>query len=126
MIFGEAAVAQMLVLGEWFEKFLLTFLCMLLECLFPNCKGVKDGGNCSQREQISGDAPFYQFPKKKNLLERNHSLPIVSPSGWLVLHVHAFYGKDKKIFKNFCHVRVKIQLSTFPEIKEKENTHAIS
>lgn len=101
MIFGEAAVAQMLVLGEWFEKFLLTFLCMLLECLFPNCKGVKDGGNCSQREQISGDAPFYQFPKKKNLLERNHSLPIVSPSGWLVLHVHAFYGKDKKNIQEF-------------------------
>lgn len=69
---------------------------------------------------------FINSLKKKNLLERNHSLPIVSPSGWLVLHVHAFYGKDKKIFKNFCHVRVKIQLSTFPEIKEKENTHAIS
>lgn len=44
---------------------------------------------------------FINSLKKKNLLERNHSLPIVSPSGWLVLHVHAFYGKDKKNIQEF-------------------------
>ena len=101
---------------------------MLLECLFPNCKGVKDGENWSQWEQISGDAPFYQFPekKKKNLLERNHSLPIVSPSGWLVLHVHVFYGKDKKNIQEFWSCLGKNSALHIFQNKKKVTTNAIS
>lgn len=64
--------------------------------------------------------------KKKTCWRETTACQLCLPLAGSCFMFMLFMEKTKKIFKNFFHAWVKIQLSTFPEIKEKENTHAIS
>lgn len=69
---------------------------------------------------------FINSLKKKTCWRETTACQLCLPLAGSCFMFMLFMEKTKKIFNNFFHAWVKIQLSTFPEIKEKENTHAIS